>query len=170
MLNKNLTLINRARTELYAVIFREFIITYSVNLMMSSVHVMLHVDIFRCVHNILQCHYNGPNGVSNHQHHDCLLNRLFRCRSKKTSKLRVTGLCVGNSPVNGEFPAKIASNAESVSIWWRHHGLQFMSATTHSNIPRHTWWYSNVPMMLCGENDVWIVWGDIWVLYICNKT
>ena len=41
-------------------------------------------------------------GVPNHQPHGCLLNRLFRRRSKKTSKLRVTGLCVGNSlgPVN----------------------------------------------------------------------
>ena len=27
-------------------------------------------------------------------------------RSKKTSKLRVTGLCVGNSPMTGEFPHK----------------------------------------------------------------
>ena len=42
--------------------------------------------------------------------------------SKKTSKLRVTGLCVGNSPVTGEFPAQMASYAENVSIWWRHHG------------------------------------------------
>ena len=42
-------------------------------------------------------------------------------RSKKTSKLRVTGLCGGNSPVTGEFPAQMASNAENVSIWWRHH-------------------------------------------------
>ena len=42
-------------------------------------------------------------------------------RSKKTSKLRVTGLCAGNSPVNGEFPAQRASNAENVSIWWRRH-------------------------------------------------
>ena len=51
----------------------------------------------------------------------CLLNRLFRRRSKKTSKLRVTGLCAGNLPVTGEFPAQMASNAENVSIWWRHH-------------------------------------------------
>ena len=51
----------------------------------------------------------------------CLLNRLFRRRSKKTSKLRVTGLCVGNSPVTGEFPTERASNAENISIWWRHH-------------------------------------------------
>ena len=57
--------------------------------------------------------------VSNHQPHDCLLNRLFRRGLEKTSKLRVTGLCEGNSPVTGEFPAQRASNTENVSIWWR---------------------------------------------------
>ena len=61
------------------------------------------------------------DGVSIHRHHDCLPNCLFRRRSKKPSKLRVTGLCVGNSPVTGEFPAQRASNAEKVFIWWRHH-------------------------------------------------
>ena len=46
---------------------------------------------------------------------------------KKTSKLCVTGLCVGNSPGTGEFPAQMASNAENVSIWWRHQvGMNFM--------------------------------------------
>ena len=59
---------------------------------------------------------------SNHQPHDCLLNRLFRRRSKETSKLRVTDLCEGNSPVTGEFPSQKASNVENFSIWWRHHG------------------------------------------------
>ena len=43
----------------------------------------------------------------NHQPRECLLNRVFRRRSKKTSKLCVTSLCAGNSPVNGEFPAQI---------------------------------------------------------------
>ena len=70
---------------------------------------------------VLQWRHNEPNGVSNHQPHDCLLNRLFRRGSKKTWKLRVTGLCEGNSPVTGEFPAQRASNVENVSIWWRHH-------------------------------------------------
>ena len=51
----------------------------------------------------------------------CLFNRLFRRRSKKTWKLRDTGLCAGNSPGTGEFPAQMASNAKNVSIWWRHH-------------------------------------------------
>ena len=52
-----------------------------------------------------------------------LLNRLFKRRSKKTSKLRVTGVCAGSSPGTGEFPAQMASNAENVSIWWRHHDV-----------------------------------------------
>ena len=69
----------------------------------------------------LQWRLNERDGVSNHQPHDCLLNRLFRHRSKKASKLRVTGLCEENSPVTGKFPAQRASNAENASIWWRHH-------------------------------------------------
>ena len=71
----------------------------------------------------LQWRHNELDGISNHQPHDCLLNRLFTRRSKKTSKLRITGLCVGNSPETGEFPAPRASNAENVSIWWRHHDI-----------------------------------------------
>ena len=39
-----------------------------------------------------------PPTTPHHQPHGCLLNRLFGRRSKKTSKLRVTGLCAGNSP------------------------------------------------------------------------
>ena len=64
---------------------------------------------------------DGCDGVSNHQPRHCLLNRLFRRRSKKTPKLRVTGLCVGNSSMTGEFPTQMASNTENVSIGWRHH-------------------------------------------------
>ena len=69
--------------------------------------------------------HNGRDSISNHQPHDCLLNRLFRRRSKKTTKLSVTGLCAGNSPGTGEFPAQMASYAEHVSIWWRHHVKMF---------------------------------------------
>ena len=67
-------------------------------------------------HNELDC-------ISVHQPHDCLLTCLFRHRSNETSKLRVTGLCEGNSLGTGEFPAQKASNAENVSIWWRHHDI-----------------------------------------------
>ena len=70
-------------------------------------------------------HYSGVimGEVASHQPRDCLLNRLFRRRSKKTSKLSVTGLCAGNSLVTGELPAQMASNAENVSIWWRRHDI-----------------------------------------------
>ena len=69
----------------------------------------------------LQWRHNEHDGISGHQRLSCLLNRLFRRRSKKTSKLCVTGLYVGNSPVTGEFHAPRASNAENVSNWWHHH-------------------------------------------------
>ena len=51
---------------------------------------------------------------------------LFRRRSKKKSKLRVTGHFEGNSPLTGEFPVQMASNAENFSIWWRHHDPNIM--------------------------------------------
>ena len=69
----------------------------------------------------LQRHRNVRVGGSNHWRLDWLLNRVFRRRSKKTSKLRVTGLCAGNSPMTGEFPTHRASHMENVSIWWRLH-------------------------------------------------
>ena len=69
----------------------------------------------------LQWRHNERDGVSNHRRIDGLLNRLFRRRSKKTSKLHVTGLCEENSPMTGEFLAQRASNAENISISWRHH-------------------------------------------------
>ena len=75
-------------------------------------------------HVSLRWRHNDSDGVSNHQPHDCLLNRLFGRISKKISKFRVNGLCAGNSPWTGEFPAQMASNAENVSVWWRHHLLQ----------------------------------------------
>ena len=56
----------------------------------------------------LHWRHNEHDGASNCQPHDCLLNRLFRRKSKKTSKFRVTGLCEWNSPATG-------------SILWRHH-------------------------------------------------
>ena len=69
----------------------------------------------------LRWRHNERDSVSNHQPYECLLNRLFTRRSKNISKLHVTGLCAGNSPETGEFPAQRASNVENFPIWWRHH-------------------------------------------------
>ena len=83
----------------------------------------------------LRWRQNGRDSVSNHQPHDCLPNRLFRRRSKKTSKLRVSGLCAGNSPGTGEFPAQMSSYAENVSIWWRHHEVvEWVSVWVRSTV------------------------------------
>ena len=103
--------------------------------------------------NTLQWRNNERDGVSNHQRLDCLLNRLFRCKSKKTSKIRVTGLCVGNSPAIGEFPAYRASNAENVSIWWRHHEKQ----TDESTPPQQPAAYVS---LLNPEWDHFLCWVD----------
>ena len=92
---------------------------------------------FICINHVsLQWRHNERDSVSNHQAHDCLLNCLLRHTSKKPSKLRVTGLCAENSPGTGEFPAQKASNAENVSIWWRHHVLtaQYMFLLISVNI------------------------------------
>ena len=64
----------------------------------------------------LQWRHDERDGVSNHRRLDGFLSRLFRRRSKKTSKLRVTDLCEGNALVTGGFPSQRASNAEDVSI------------------------------------------------------
>ena len=102
----------------------------------------------------LRWRHNGHNSVSNHQPHHRLLNRLFRRRSKKTSKLRVTGLCVGNSPGTGEFPAQMASNAENVSIWWRHHVIGHHSVYSSHKL------YAYVVMNLYNYyNWNWILYG-----------
>ena len=68
-----------------------------------------------------------------------------RRRSKKTSNLRVTGLCAENSPVTGELPVQMASNTENVSIWWRHYVFAtkdfknaFVEQTALSYIPKRS--------------------------------
>ena len=66
-----------------------------------------------------QWRHNDCHGLSNHQHIDCLLSRLFRLTSKKASKLRVTSLCKGNPPVTSRFPTQRTSQAENISICWR---------------------------------------------------
>ena len=100
----------------------------------------------------LRWRHNDGDSVSNHQPHDCLLSCLFGRTSKKTSKLRVTGLCVGNSPGTGEFPAQMASNAENVSIWWRHHAKE-----QPCNL---TWWCS------CFDSGQWYWQQEVCLMQI----
>ena len=82
----------------------------------------------------LQWRHDKRDSVSNYQLHDCLYNRLFRRRWKKSLQLCVTGLCEGNSPVTGEFPAQRINYAENVSIWWRHHGYMYFNGPPISHL------------------------------------
>ena len=99
------------------IIARVYIILVYVPGSSRNWHLFLHpnlkyIDNQNCCWNLymisqtLRWRHNDHDSVSNHQPHGCLLNRLFRRRSKKTSKFRVTGLCVGNSPGPVNSPHK----------------------------------------------------------------
>ena len=109
-------------------------------------------------HKSLQWRNNRHDGVSNHQPHDCLLNCLVSCWSKKTLKLRVIGLCVKG----GEFQAQRASNAkmfplDDVIMWCRFTDCQNISQRNismqlfnhHYAINKH-WWPKSVPHISMG--------------------
>ena len=111
----------------------------------------------------VQWRHNEPDGVSNHQPRDFLFSRLIRCRSKETSKLRDTGLCTGNSPVTDEFPAQMASNAEYVSIWLRHHGP---NSLTHTYEQPSTCWRNLIPSPLFTDGHCELVSIIYYVEYL----
>ena len=83
---------------------------------------------------------------------------FIRRRSKKTSKLCVTGLCEGNPPITGGFPSQRAINAESVSIWWRHHDSQlfvlYFSYILRFNTEK-AWYSINLDYMVVSR--AWII-------------
>ena len=81
-------------------------------IIMCHLYINLNIKPSQSITNkLLTLHWshNDHGGVSNYQSQGCLLNCLFRRRSKKTSKLRVTGLCAGNSqgPVNSPHKAPV---------------------------------------------------------------
>ena len=90
--------------------------------------------------NALQWRHNDHDSVSNHQPRCCLLNRSFRRRSKKTSKLRVTDLCVGNSsglvnsPYKGPVTRKMFPFDDVIMIRLPHVPMQ----QTNKNIVKYT--------------------------------
>ena len=46
---------------------------------------------------------------------------LYSDAGQRKNQSSASHLCAGNSPGTGEFLAQMASYAENVSIWWRHH-------------------------------------------------
>ena len=122
--------------------------------------------LYRTILVTLQWRHNEHDSVSNHQPNDCLPNGLFGRRSKVTSKLRVTGLCVGNSPLTGEFPAQKDSNAENVSIWWRHHADLSPVSTKHPYLIVYKLYSSSFPRNKNKFGDSINAGNDIFISYI----
>ena len=90
-----------------------------------------HMIYYLC--HLLQGPHNERHGVSNHQQIDWLLKHLFRRTWKKTSKLRVNGLCEESISDRWIHLTK-TSNAENVSIWWRYHAMDSYRASIVWNL------------------------------------
>ena len=101
----------------------------------------------------LRWRHNDHDGVSNHQPHGCLFNRLFRRRSKKTSQIRVTGLCAGNSPgpVNSPHKGPVTRKMfpfDDVTMYfqephWKPMGLPQISRVTWQVLQSGCWLRNN---------------------------
>ena len=113
---------------IYIYIYNEYIkniytkkYIYIQRIYIKKIYIYKYIYIHTINHSILSRFCKSPT------------SRLFtqilcRHRSKKTSKLCVISLCVGNSPMTAEFLAQRVSNAENVSIVWRHHVWYFSSS------------------------------------------
>ena len=92
---------------------------------------------------------------------------------RKCQSRGVTGFCAGNSPVTGEFPRQMASYAENVSIWWRHHeqcGTQFkpwgrqeraLLATEKMNLP-------HLRLFFLTKQLIHLMWSRLSIKAIAN--
>ena len=110
-----------------------------------------------CTFKTLQWRHDGRDSVANHQPRKCLLSRLIRRKSRKTSKLRVTGLGEGNSPETGEFPAQRASKAEMFPF----DDVIMNAMITHSLV-----WYGRI--ILLADHLIWVPKLVIKLLYRTN--
>ena len=111
----------------------------------------------------LHWRHSDHDGVSNHQPHGCLLNRLFRRRSKKASNPRHWPLC-GEFTGTGEIPAQRASYAENVSIWWRHRVIKY----TYHEIKQVPPNYLKIQPAIANYASVWKEASLVVVLDIIN--
>ena len=92
----------------YDVVVMCFLWSASEQTAKQTIEKLMIWDVMPLIMTLLSLHWrhNDHDSVSNHQPRGCLLNLLFRRKYKKTSKLRVTGLCVGNSPGPVNSPHK----------------------------------------------------------------
>ena len=114
----------------------------------------------------LQWRHNGYDSVSNHQPHYCLLNRLFRRRSKKILKLRVTGLCarIHRGPVNSphKWPVTrkmLPFDDVIMDLWhlgWSGHGI-ITNSEIHTSKPGLSWLIFSHSVAVLSEKTLMLI-------------
>ena len=130
-------------------------------------------------HKPLLWRHNGHSSVSNHQPHDCLHNRLFRRRSNQTSKLPVTGLCVGNSPgpVNSPhkgpvtrkmFPFDDVIMIQLISMRQQHAAPGIMKSLNCFHIKKIWLWHVTCPKYTAPVGINWLSYISTKVLFEYN--
>ena len=99
----------------------------------------------------LRWRHNDHAGVSNHQPHGCLLNSSFRRKSKKTSKLRVTGFVreIHRGPVN--FPHKWPVTRKCFHLMTS----SWVSIVTLTNAWLFWYWGRDIPGELGHHQGCW---------------
>ena len=121
----------------------------------------------------LHWRHNDQDSVSNHQPRGCLLNRLFRRRSKKTSKLRVTGLCAGNSPgpVNSQHKWPVTRKMFPFDdvIMCEGNNIRRPEQRAHDAMITSLWRQNDVVMSFWRHNDVIIALCVRWSLSKWNS-
>ena len=70
------------------------------------------------------CHHLEHSVVNIASHKSHYTTQILRSGHETSTFIEISG----GWPGTGEFPAQMASNAENVSIWWRHHVLSMMWA------------------------------------------
>ena len=144
------------------------IITHFLGSSANHKHMPVLATLFR-----LRCHYVTLSAMASQITSLTIVYAsvysVFRRWSKKTSKLHVTGLCAGNSPVTGEFPAQMASKAENGSIWWRHDSaISILRIIMHGVCVVFTWRDVTPPPPPPRQehDDSWMTSG--WKSYVRN--
>ena len=111
----------------------------------------------------LQWCHNECDGVSNHRRLGCLLNRLFRRRSQKTPKHRVTGFCEGNSPVKkGPVSRKMLPLNDVIMSGGDWH------ITRKLRQYHHCWWHGRARRYWLREMLIFITFSWKWISATCD--
>ena len=116
-------------------LFKSFMLSHHI-----KVDIRVHMNIRRALRSssslivsvkqsdTLQWRHNDHGGVSNHQH-QAFMHALNKENIKAPRHWPLGGEFTGT----GEFRAQRTSNAENVSIWWRHHEISFFGNRQRNN-------------------------------------